>query len=357
MDFLKIQLGSVTAEGMPAMRRVLTLWETSSGAVRLWVLSVLFLLPLLSSCGQERLRVVELNAENLFDTRHDPQKVDYDFLPGSPLHWTCARYWQKLNRIGQEIVACGEDSSGCHLPDLVGLCEVENDIVLRDLTRHSLLRKARYKYVMTASPDIRGIDVALLYSPFSFRFLRADTVRIIPLKGMRPTRDILHVEGEVQNGDTLHVFLIHAPSRRGGEKRSRPFRLHVMERLCQCVDSLLALSAEKKIIVMGDFNDYDDSPSLQMAYRHGLVDVSRQAKGRNGAKSTYRYQGEWRSLDHILVSKALRSSVRSCRIADAPFLLEEDRKYGGVKPRRFYSGKRFNNGFSDHLPLVMELEM
>ena len=320
------------------------------------LLTFLFLLSSFLSVAQTRLTIVELNTENLFDTRHDTLKNDYEFLPDSPRHWTRTKYWQKLNRIGQTIIACGEDSSGWTLPDIVGLCEVENDSVLFDLTRRSLLRKARYEYVMTASNDARGIDVALLYSPFSFRLIKADTIRIIPMKEMRPTRDILYVEGEIESGDTLHVFLLHAPSRMGGELYSRPFRKHVMEQLCNVIDSLRSQYVEPKLLVMGDFNDYADSPSLQLAYEHGLINVSAEAHGCNGAKGTYRYHGAWGSLDQILVSENLRSWVIDCRINDARFLLEEDTKYGGVKPRRNYNGMRFNNGFSDHLPLVLHFQ-
>ena len=320
------------------------------------LLTFLFLLCSFLSEAQTRLTIVELNTENLFDTRHDTLKNDYEFLPDSPRHWTRTKYWQKLNRIGQTIIACGEDSSGWTLPDIVGLCEVENDSVLFDLTRRSLLRKARYEYVMTASDDVRGIDVALLYSPFSFRLIKADTIRVLPLSEMRPTRDILHVEGEIENGDTLHIFLLHAPSRMGGELYSRPFRKHVMEWLCSAIDSLRSQYANPKLLVMGDFNDYADSPSLQFAYEHGLFNVATGAHGRNGAKGTYRYHGEWGSLDQILVSEDLRSWVKDCRVNDAPFLLEEDTKYGGVKPRRNYNGMRFNNGFSDHLPLVLRFQ-
>ena len=319
------------------------------------LLTLLLTMTSLLTVAQDRLTIVELNAENLFDTRHDTLKNDHEFLPDSPRHWTRTKYWEKLNRIGQTIIACGEDSSGWHLPDIVGLCEVENDSVLFDLTRRSLLRKARYEYVMTASGDVRGIDVALLYSPFSFRLIKADTIHVVPLADMRPTRDILHVEGEIGSGDTLHVFLLHAPSRMGGELYSRPFRKHVMSRLCDVVDSLRSQHADPKLLVMGDFNDYADSPSLQLAYGHGLINVSSEAQGRNGAKGTYRYHGEWGSLDQMLVSENLRSWVAGCRIHDAPFLLEEDTKYGGVKPRRNYNGMRYNNGFSDHLPLVLHL--
>jgi len=138
-----------------------------------WMLfSLIFLFPHFSfpiHAQAQQLTLVELNCENLFDCRHDSLKQDTEWLPASVRKWTPARYWSKLNRIGQEIIASTADSVTHQLPDLVALVEVENDSVLRDLTRRSLLRHAGYEYLMTESPDLRGIDVALLYQPFAFR--------------------------------------------------------------------------------------------------------------------------------------------------------------------------------------------
>ena len=86
-----------------------------------------------------------------------------------------------------------------------------------------------------------------------------------------------------------------------------------------------------------------------------MRNVSKNARGSNGAKGTYRYRGEWGSLDQILVSQSLFDGVSSCRINDAPFLIEEDPKYRGVRPKRFFLGYHYNDGYSDHLPLVMHL--
>lgn len=295
---------------------------------------------------------VELNCENLFDCRHDSLKNDTEFLPDGSYHWTRTRYWRKLDRVGQTIIACGEKKSSWQLPDMVALCEVENDSVLHDLTRRSLLRNARYDYVMTCSPDERGIDVALVYSPFSFRLIRSHSVRVEPIKDMRPTRDILYASGVIASGDTLHVIVAHLPSRRGGERHSRPFRMAAADRVAAVVDSVYNVSKDAKIIIAGDFNDYANSASVRMLCGKRLKDISAEATGRNGAKGTYRYQGEWGSLDHILVSESLARNVVDCYINDAPFLVEPDEKYGGVKPRRNYLGPRYQNGFSDHLPLV-----
>lgn len=292
------------------------------------------------------LTLVELNCENLFDCKHDSLKQDSEWTPASVRHWTPSRYWQKVNRIGQTILSCQEEG----IPDLVALVEVENDSVLFDLTHRSLLRNAGYQYLMTESPDERGIDVALLYQPLTFYPLCYEMFRITPLEGMRPTRDILYVKGETLHNDTLHVFVVHAPSRYGGEKATRPNRQLVITRLIQVIDSL---SPDAKVIVVGDFNDDADSPALRFLESHALKNVTREAKGTHGAKATYRYQGEWGSIDHVFVSPVLLDSVEQAYINDAPFLLEEDQKYGGVKPFRTYNGMRYQQGFSDHLPLVV----
>lgn len=296
------------------------------------------------------LTLVELNCENLFDCQHDTLKQDTEWLPASVRKWTPARYWRKLNYIGQEILSCQPD----RIPDLVALVEVENDSCLCDLTRRSLLRNAGYEYLMTESPDVRGIDVALLYQPFAFRPICYDCLDIQPLEGMRPTRDILYVQGEVISGDTLHIFVVHAPSRYGGEKATRPSRRLVARRL---MDAVSQLPADAKVIVAGDFNDYANSPALQELEASGLRNATRETKGLHGkAKGTYRYEGRWQSIDHVLLSPILCDFVAQTYINDSPFLLEEDKKYGGAKPFRTFNGLRYQRGFSDHLPLVVRFQ-
>ena len=237
------------------------------------------------------------------------------------------------------------------MPDLVALVEVENDSCLFDLTRRSLLRRAGYDYLMTESPDVRGIDVALLYQPLSFHPLCYDYLEITPLENMRPTRDILYVRGETLYRDTLHVFVVHAPSRYGGERKTRPNRQLIADRL---VTAIRQLPQNAKIIVCGDFNDAVGDPALRYLQQHGLHNVTATAKSRYGkAKATYRYQGQWESIDHIFVSSVLIGFVDQTFINDAPFLLEDDKRYGGYKPLRTYNGYRYQRGFSDHLPLVI----
>lgn len=292
---------------------------------------------------------VELNCENLFDYLHDEGKQDVEYLPDATHHWTKKRYWRKLNNIAQELLSCSDEG----IPDLIALCEVENDSVMRDLTKRSLLRNAGYEYLMTSSPDQRGIDVALLYSPFSFSPINSYSIRVEPIKGMRATRDILYACGETVSGDTLHVFVVHQPSKFGGERYSRPFRKVVAERLCQSVDSIDSLSPNAKVLIAGDFNDGADGYSLQLYYKHRLRNLTKDAKGENGILGTYKYKGEWESIDHILGSSSIYNKVCTSLIHSPMFLLEEETQFCGYRPRRTYNGMRYQPGYSDHLPLVV----
>lgn len=306
----------------------------------------MFLTILLSSF----LTLVELNCENLFDTRHDVGKEDTEFLPDGTHHWSSVHYWSKQNRIAQEILSCSDG-----LPDLVALIEVENDTVLHDLTHRSLLRNAGYEYLMTESPDLRGIDVALLYQPAIFRPLCYDCLEVPPLSGMRPTRDILYVRGCCSNGDTLNVFVVHSPSRYGGERLSQPNRRQVV---IQLQHKLAELGPTAHVIITGDFNDYCDSPALMELCTLGLRNITCDARGLHGvASGTYRYHGEWHSLDHVFVSPLLYNKVDAAYINDASFLLEDEPLYGGKRPFRTFQNYRYQPGFSDHLPLVVRFVM
>ena len=215
---------------------------------------VLFALLAMSTQAkaQDVFRVMEYNVENLFDCEHDSLKNDYEFLPDNPKGWTPERYREKLNNIAKVILAAGDEQ----VPDLVGLCEVENNRCVTDLVEHSPLKDAAYNFAMTDSPDERGIDVVLLYQPATFKHLQTQTIGV-PYKEAerRPTRDILHVSGKVVSGDTLDVFVCHLPSRSGGEAKSEPYRLLVAGIIRQAADSVMACRKNPNVIIMGDFND------------------------------------------------------------------------------------------------------
>lgn len=199
------------------------------------------------------------NVENLFDTHHDTLKNDNEFLPDAIRHWNYTKYKKKLADIARVITAIGEWNP----PALVGLCEVENDSVLRDLTQRSPLKELNYRYVMTNSPDLRGIDVALLYQRDLFKLISFHSIPIPSFKQHRPTRDLLHVSGLLLTGDTLDVIVCHLPSRSGGAKESEPYRLHAARILRTEADSLLSIRLHPQLIIMGDFNDYPTNKSVK----------------------------------------------------------------------------------------------
>lgn len=174
---------------------------------------------------------------------------------------------------------------------------------------------------------------------------------------MRPTRDILYASGRVVSGDTLHIFVVHAPSRFSGKHATVPYRMTVMQRLMQSVDSIRSLHYNPKIIISGDFNDETRDESVQHLIANGMTDVSYEAKGSNGAKGTYKYMGQWSSIDHILISEGMKPLFRRCIINDQSFLLEDDTKFNGKKPFRTYQGYKYLGGFSDHLPLVASFDI
>ncbi len=322
-----------------------------------------------SVSAQEEFRFMTYNVENLFDTVHDSLKNDRDFLPEAPRHWNYSRYKKKLDHLAQCIIATGKWQP----PALVALCEVENDNVLRQLTRYSSLRKANYRYVMTQSPDERGMNVALLYQREQFRLLNKASHPILfpSYQFHRPTRDILHVTGQILTGDTLDIFVIHFPSRSNGEKESEPARLFVARQLRSLVDSTMQNRKSPLVIIMGDFNDYPHNrslkevlkvsppPSLNDSTTHmNLYSLTEPLKKEK--IGTYKYQGEWGILDHILVNGRMLSPesplhipLRRAEIVKHSFLLEHDSKSLGVRPFRTYNGFRYQGGYSDHLPVTV----
>lgn len=345
--------------------------------IKIFGLLLLLWLPLSALYGQEAkdtlcFRIVSYNVENLFDCKHDSLKNDYEFLPEALRHWNYPKYRQKLDNVARAIIAVGEWMP----PALVALCEVENDSVLRDLTRYSALREAGYRYIMTDSPDERGIDVALLYQRHLFKPLGYRSIPVIDLQEKRhPTRDILHVSGMLLNLDTLDVFVVHFPSRAGGAKASEPYRLLAARQLKAVTDSVAQARLRPQLLILGDFNDYPHNRSIRQVLQAAAPPpdslqprklyhlLARRADAQRKFGS-YKYQGSWGLLDHIIVSGSLLQAgsplytdEAHADVFRAPFLLTEDRKHGGDQPFRTYYGMKYQAGYSDHLPVWAEFRL
>lgn len=291
------------------------------------------------------LKVMEWNVENLFDTRHDEGKKDEAFTPEGANRWTRNRYWRKLTDMSK-VIAATSDADG-QIPDLIGLCEVENDSVLHDLTKRSALRNLYYQYLLTDSPDERGIDVALLWQPGRFLPLSHQSIRVPSVaKNLPPTRDILYVKGIIETRDTLHVFVTHLPSRLGGRTGDRNRQLAAAT-LWTVVDSIL-LTPSPNIIVMGDFN----ATATDRIFRNKRLTIADPPQG-----GTYCFRGYWSCIDHILLSHSLSAAKRHVQVCDLPWLLEDNLTTGGQQPRRTFRGPSYHGGVSDHLPLIMRIEL
>lgn len=326
-------------------------------------LTICTLFPIDSS-SQQSMTVMFCNTENLFDTQDDPLKDDDAYTPDGDYHWTRSRYLDKLDALSKVIVAADEDQA----PAIVGLSEVENETVLTDLTMRSALRKAGYRFVMTDSPDRRGIDVALLYRRSFFRLLEHESLGV----NLRPygggaTRDVLHVTGVLENHDTLDIYVCHWPSRYGGTEETDRLRMCAARTVRKSVDSIFGVRRKPYVIVMGDLNDGPDAKSLREGLKAhgylsgaGLDDREMVTVMDPLTDGSYKYEGLWDKYDQFVLSASFLNGLGCTELSgvyimNLPFLLTDDDAFGGVKPFRTYNGRRYQGGFSDHLPVKISL--
>lgn len=307
----------------------------------------------------QTLRIVSYNVENLFHPKHDSvmvdsvwqEKDDWEWTPEGARRWGYKRYYRKVENIARVLTNIGEWDG----VDIVGLQEVENATCLKRLCY--TLRRGEYGFVHYESPDPRGIDVALLYKKARVDTLQSRAIDCSLVNGDSSlpnlaTRDILYICARVDKRDTLHLFVCHLPSQRGGTAESEWKRKAVKKTLQYAVDSVFAVEPDAKIIVMGDMNS---TPKEDIRGLKNRMNVQR--KNIQSTKGTHKYQGRWECLDQFYVSEAI-DSISTVRVYDEEWIQETDERYLGLKPRRTYNGYRYNReGYSDHLPIVLEAEL
>jgi len=308
------------------------------------------------------------NVENLFDPWDDTLTIDDEFLSGGERNWTYQRYKDKVNKLYKTIVALGEWDT----PSLIGVCEIENKRVLKELLQETPLKKIDYDIVHFDSPDRRGIDVALLYRKDRFTPLYSGRYSVVFQGDTNyTTRDILYVKGMIDRvaADPLHIFVNHWPSRRNGQMASETRRMIASATLIGLVDSLLLGEEEAKIIIMGDFNDQPENKSITnlVSVRDpNLIDSTAFVNlcgSWLGDISSYKYKGQWYMFDQIIVSKSLirglstyRIDKDSFQVFHPSFLLIQDKNYLGLKPFSTFYGFKYMGGFSDHLPVMVDIK-
>jgi len=304
------------------------------------------------------------NTENFFDIYDDSLKNDEEFTPDGDKRWNSAKYNEKLNHIYKVVTAIGEWTP----PDLIGLCEVENRLVLEELIKYTPLNKLNYEIIHYESPDNRGIDVALLYNKKQYEIIK--TVPIPVVIDGRPTRDILYAKLKSKSDDTLHIFINHWPSRWGGQINSESRRIAAASILRTTIDSLFIAEINPNILISGDFNDYPKDKSLieylktrtnfETIENEELYNISFYLQEEKDQWS-HKYQEEQGILDQIIVSGHLLNNkkcyvkLENAAVYNAPFLLEKDESAFGLKPYRTYVGFKYNGGFSDHLPVYIDI--
>lgn len=308
-------------------------------------------------------RFMFYNVENLFDIYKDTLKDDNEFLPGGVMRWNLTRYNKKIISLYKTIVAAGEWDP----PAVVAFCEVENRKVLEDLIYDTYLSKYNFGIVHEESPDIRGIDVCLIY--------RKDLAEVIDYKYWIPSgisreefasRSVLYVKMIIAK-DTVHIIVNHWPSRRGGVLAGEDLRMKIAAMVRARSDSIMKLSSlGEKIVLLGDFNSTPDDQEMKLLISptdssRFLINLSESLAG-NGV-GTYRYLGTWDMIDQVLVSntllitdKGLVTDHKMLSVFKPDFLLKKDSKYPGYTPFSTYRGYKYQGGFSDHLPVLLDLK-
>lgn len=302
------------------------------------------------------------NLENLFDALLDETTLDRDFTPQGARKWTPRRYSRKLHNLAKTISKIGREETG-EPPIIIGVAEVEKGTILQELLITEPLNEFNYGYVHYESPDERGIDTALIYNRDSFKVMRSTP---IPLTVSSPdgvrdtTRDILYVQG-LLNGEMLHVFVNHWPSRRAGNHETDYKRIEAANTIISYMAYLEEEFKDPNYVVMGDFNDGPSATSIQTLLRTKKLFNPMQTLF-SRSRGSVNYRRSWNLFDQIMVShnflkyKKGSHSFSHADIFDEAFLREPKGRYKG-RPFRTYVGEKYTGGYSDHFPVYLQLQL
>jgi len=338
----------------------------------------ILLFPLPSFSFAASLTVMSYNVENFFDDVHNG--TEYREFDPSKGKWNTEFFTLRMDTIAEVVrksVAGG--------PDILLLQEVENENALRALVDHGL---AGMGYAWTAFVPKKGLSANLaIVSRVPIQTVHSWAVA--PWKASTPIRDI--VEAEIlAEGHILHVLDNHWKAKTEGSKVTEQSRRGSAAVLGARIRELLAQDPLADIIAAGDFNENldeyaqsgrkyqtallpeDENPRalepLQSIFLAGNLrglgisgdrcvlydpwfEVDSQRRG------SYYYQKDWLTFDHMLLSPGLFDvrgfayrwgSFGPVRLA---FLLTAN----GV-PRK-WTGLAGERGYSDHLPLLLTLDV
>ena len=305
-------------------------------------------------------RVMFWNLENFFDfIDGGTGESDAEFSATGPRRWTKKRFYRKCHAVAKTILWAGSgDGEFNGLPDVVGVAEVENRFVLRQMVDKTVLRKLDYEIVHFDSPDPRGIDCALLYRASRLTLVSAKPCRV-SAPGLQ-TRDILLAQFLTLAGDSLAVLVNHHPSKYGGG--GTDWRREAAVARLRALGDSLAAAGWTRAVAVGDFNDVPDNPLFQRLSpafslcRQVSFSPSAEKNPQIRGIGSIRFNGEWQLIDLCFVSPALSESA-VFMVLEPPFLTERDAGHSGERPLRTYSGPRYRGGVSDHRPTLVRMSL
>lgn len=337
--------------------------------------SILLIIVLGLNCptqNNDTLFVAFWNLQNLFDTIDDPTKNDESFLPDGEMEWTEDRLDKKMYNLARVIRSMNNGTG----PDVLGVCEVENQNVL-DLMVNKYLSDLNYKTAYLESPDNRGIDNGLIFKANKFKLIniQADTIH---LSDGWPTRLIFGVNLLINNSEKITVFVNHWPSRSGGQLESEPNRIEAAKTLRKAIDRIFNIEPEAKIFVIGDFNDDPINKSVletlrvhpikcdslnaefEIEFEGELFNLSYESY--ENELGSYKYRDTWNMLDQIIVSGSLITGdvinyiCKSFEVYKPNFLITKSGDYKGT-PFPTFGGRRYLGGYSDHFPVIAKFKI
>lgn len=300
------------------------------------------------------------NVENLFDIVDDPLTADDEYTPYSRRRWNKKRYYQKIKKLSSVISQLGMNLSN-YPPVIVGLVEVENSKVVKDLITHKNLQKFDYGFVHHDSPDERGIDVALIYQKKFFEFISSKTyaLELVDEEGKPDyTRDLLVVYGKL-NDELVHILVNHWPSRRDGLELTEPHRIKAAKLVHKAIADIKKETNNPKLLIMGDFNDDPTSTSIKQFLVTDDLYNPMESLLEKGI-GTLTFEKKWNLFDQIIVSRNFFSEESTHTFLYAEVFNKDWLKVhrGKLKgsPFRTYIGPWYKGGFSDHFPVYIFLQ-
>ena len=315
--------------------------------------------------------VMFYNLENLYDTVDDPNTADDDFTPMGDRRWTRDKYQKKLANLSEIFSAVSSAHNG--FPVVAGVSEVENLKVLKDLASQTRMAGAHYKCIHFESNDARGVEVGMLYRPDKFTLMGCEPVKLSLRSGREYIgRDILAAWGAI-DGEMFAFYVCHFLSRRTGVASSAGFRRAGAETARDHAAMLRSQYPDIKVVILGDMNDSpsDDSLSGLLKAHKSIFNVPEGEYYNpfwllaDEGQGTSIHNHRWVLYDNIIVSHNMLPTwpdLKGFR------LVRFDRKnhYGEIfrrnfmlrkgAPRRSYYGNTFDNGYSDHLPVLIKMD-